>query len=109
MRKAPRILRLHGSTPSRTLLLGSGYGEIQIALPIDTSDFHGLHYEYLCGFNRPGRNVPGLPMRLVGLHERADRPWIATKQSRRLAPECRDGAGLDLGLGTAPESRSTVI
>jgi hypothetical protein len=69
-----------------------------------------LHYEYLCGFNRPGRDVQGLPMRLVGrLHERANRPWIATKQSRRLAPECRDGAGLDLGLGTDPESSPAVI
>ena len=31
------------------------------------------------------------------------------KQSRRLAPEYRDRAGLDLGLGTIPESRSAVI
>jgi hypothetical protein len=28
----------------------------------DTSDNHGLHDEYLCGFNRPGRDVQGLPM-----------------------------------------------
>jgi hypothetical protein len=71
---------------------------------------HGLHYEYLCGFNRPGRDVQGLPMRLVGrLHERAIRPRIAAKQSRRLAPECRDGAGLDLGLGTDPEGRPAII
>ena len=49
-------------------------------------------------------------MRLVGrLHERANRPCIATKQSRRLAPECRDGAGLGLGLGTDPESSPAVI
>jgi hypothetical protein len=50
--------------------------------------------------------VQRLPLRLIGrLHERANRPWIATKQSRRLAPECRDGAGLDLGLRTISESR----
>jgi hypothetical protein len=60
-----------------------------------TSDHHGLHDEYLCGFNRPRRDVQGLHLRLVGrLHERANRPWIAPKQSRCLAPECRDGAGL---------------
>jgi hypothetical protein len=44
-------------------------------------------------------------MRLVGRQQESQSAWNATKQSRRLAPECRDGAGLDLGLSTIPESR----
>ena len=70
----------------------------------------GVTHIYPCGFNRPRRDVQGLPVRVVGRqHERANRPWIATKQSGRLAPECRDGARLDLGLGAVPESRPAVI
>jgi hypothetical protein len=40
----------------------------------DTSDHHGVHYDYLCGFSRAGRDVQGLSMRVIGgLDERACR------------------------------------
>ena len=40
-------------------------------------DRHGLHHQRLRGFDRPGRDVPGLLVRRAGgLHERADRAEV---------------------------------